>query len=122
MSWELQHSVIANANRQTVWESVSDIDNLPPRSRSSSMPVKFRINAWSIVSSTAFAIVLVAGCSTQDPSPVNPGAPTTPAQGPAPDLKGIEQDLQGIKKAVTPPVIIKPDQPPAPAAEPAKAG
>ena len=86
------------------------------------MPVKFRINAWSIVSSTAFALVLVAGCSTQEPSPVNPGAPTTPAPGPAQDLKDIEQDLKDIKKAVTPPVVIKPDQPPAPAAEPRKAG
>jgi hypothetical protein len=28
MSWELQHSIIANANRQTVWEFVSNIDNL----------------------------------------------------------------------------------------------
>jgi hypothetical protein len=86
------------------------------------MPVKFRINARSIGSSTAFTLALMAGCSTQDPSPVNPGAPTTPAQGPAPDLQGIEQDLQGLKKAVTPPVIIKPNLPPAPAAEPAKAG
>ena len=86
------------------------------------MPVKVRINAWSNVSSTAFALVLMAGCSTQDSLPVNPGAPTTPAQGPAPDLKDIKQDLENIKKDVAPPVIIKPDQPPAPAAEPAKAG
>ena len=28
MSWELKHSVIANANRQTVWDFVSNIDNL----------------------------------------------------------------------------------------------
>jgi hypothetical protein len=28
MFWELKHSVIANANRQSVWEFVSDIDNL----------------------------------------------------------------------------------------------
>src|SRR3954451_3153937 len=28
MPWELRHSVIANANRQAVWEFVSDIDNL----------------------------------------------------------------------------------------------
>ena len=28
MSWELKHSVIANANRQAVWEFVSNIDNL----------------------------------------------------------------------------------------------
>jgi hypothetical protein len=28
MFWELKHSVIAAANRQTVWEFVSDIDNL----------------------------------------------------------------------------------------------
>jgi uncharacterized protein YndB with AHSA1/START domain len=28
MSWELKHSVIANACRQTVWEFVSNIDNL----------------------------------------------------------------------------------------------
>src|SRR4051812_4786639 len=28
MSWEMKHSVIANADRQTVWEFVSDIDNL----------------------------------------------------------------------------------------------
>jgi uncharacterized protein YndB with AHSA1/START domain len=28
MSWELKHSVIANAHRQTVWEFVSNIDNL----------------------------------------------------------------------------------------------
>ena len=28
MSWELKHSVIANANRQTVWEFVSNVDNL----------------------------------------------------------------------------------------------
>jgi uncharacterized protein YndB with AHSA1/START domain len=28
MPWELKHSVIANAPRQTVWEFVSDIDNL----------------------------------------------------------------------------------------------
>jgi hypothetical protein len=28
MSWELKHSVIANANRQTVWEFISNIDNL----------------------------------------------------------------------------------------------
>ena len=28
MFWELRHSVIANANRQTVWEFVSNIDNL----------------------------------------------------------------------------------------------
>src|SRR4051794_3390097 len=28
MFWELKHSVIADANRQTVWEFVSNIDNL----------------------------------------------------------------------------------------------
>jgi hypothetical protein len=28
MKWELKHSVIANADRQTVWEFVSNIDNL----------------------------------------------------------------------------------------------
>jgi hypothetical protein len=28
MSWELKHSVVANADRQTVWEFVSNIDNL----------------------------------------------------------------------------------------------
>jgi Polyketide cyclase / dehydrase and lipid transport len=28
MFWELKHSVITNANRQTVWEFVSNIDNL----------------------------------------------------------------------------------------------
>ena len=28
MLWEFRHSVVANANRQTVWEFVSDIDNL----------------------------------------------------------------------------------------------
>jgi hypothetical protein len=28
MFWELKHSVIANANRQAVWEFVSNIDNL----------------------------------------------------------------------------------------------
>jgi hypothetical protein len=28
MFWELKHSVIANANRQSVWEFVSNIDNL----------------------------------------------------------------------------------------------
>src|SRR3954470_4191403 len=28
MSWEMKHSVIANANRQTVWKFVSSIDNL----------------------------------------------------------------------------------------------
>jgi Polyketide cyclase / dehydrase and lipid transport len=28
MPWELKHSVVANANRQTVWEFVSNIDNL----------------------------------------------------------------------------------------------
>jgi hypothetical protein len=28
MFWDLRHSVIADANRQTVWEFVSDIDNL----------------------------------------------------------------------------------------------
>jgi uncharacterized protein YndB with AHSA1/START domain len=28
MPWELKHSVIANAPRQTVWEFVSQIDNL----------------------------------------------------------------------------------------------
>jgi uncharacterized protein YndB with AHSA1/START domain len=28
MSWELKHSVIANANRQTVWEFISNVENL----------------------------------------------------------------------------------------------
>jgi hypothetical protein len=28
MSWELRHSVVANAGRQAVWEFVSNIDNL----------------------------------------------------------------------------------------------
>src|SRR3954470_21480739 len=28
MSWEMKHSVIANANRQTVWKFISNIDNL----------------------------------------------------------------------------------------------
>jgi hypothetical protein len=28
MPWEFRHSVIGNANRQTVWEFVSDIDNV----------------------------------------------------------------------------------------------
>jgi hypothetical protein len=28
MSWDLKHSVIAKANRQTVWEFVSNIENL----------------------------------------------------------------------------------------------
>jgi hypothetical protein len=27
MSWELKHSVIANANRETVWEFISHIEN-----------------------------------------------------------------------------------------------
>jgi hypothetical protein len=28
MLWEMKHSVITNANRQTVWEFVSNIDNM----------------------------------------------------------------------------------------------
>jgi hypothetical protein len=28
MSWELKHSVMANADRQTVWDFISNIDNL----------------------------------------------------------------------------------------------
>jgi hypothetical protein len=28
MSWELKHSVVANADRQVVWEFISNIDNL----------------------------------------------------------------------------------------------
>jgi hypothetical protein len=28
MIWELKHSVIANASRQTVWEFISNIDNM----------------------------------------------------------------------------------------------
>jgi hypothetical protein len=28
MVWEFRHSVIANANRQTVWEFISNIDNM----------------------------------------------------------------------------------------------
>jgi Polyketide cyclase / dehydrase and lipid transport len=28
MTWELKHSVVANADRRTVWEFVSNIDNL----------------------------------------------------------------------------------------------
>jgi hypothetical protein len=28
MSWELEHSVIADADRRTVWEFISDVDNL----------------------------------------------------------------------------------------------
>jgi uncharacterized protein YndB with AHSA1/START domain len=28
MSWEWKHSIIANTNRETVWEFVSNIDNL----------------------------------------------------------------------------------------------
>jgi hypothetical protein len=28
MSWEWKHSVIANTNRETVWEFVSNIDNM----------------------------------------------------------------------------------------------
>ena len=64
--------------------------------------------------------LVLDGCSTQEPPAVNPGAPTTPVPIPAPapaptqDLKGIEQDLKNIKKDVTPPVIIKPNQPASP--------
>jgi hypothetical protein len=86
------------------------------------MPSRFRINARSIVASTAFALALVAGCSPQEPSPVDPGAPAPAAPGPAPDLKGVERDLQDLEKAVTPPVIIKPNLPTAPATAPGKAG
>jgi hypothetical protein len=86
------------------------------------MPLKFRINAWSIVASTGFALALLAGCNTQEPSPVNPGAPATPARGSAPDLKGVEHDLQDIEKSAKPPVIIKPNLPSSPATEPGKAG
>src|SRR5262249_50925495 len=28
MFWEFRHSVVANANRQTVWEFISNIDNM----------------------------------------------------------------------------------------------
>ena len=86
------------------------------------MPVEYRINARSVVSSMVIALVVVTGCSTEGPSPANPGPPATPARGPAPGAKGINQDLEKIKDAVTPPLIIKPDQPTAPAPEPGKPG
>jgi hypothetical protein len=75
----------------------------------------------------------MSGCGTQEPAPVTPGAAAQPAPvtsgptaqpvpSPAQELKDIKEELKDIKKDVTPPVIIKPDAPTAPAAAPPKAG
>jgi hypothetical protein len=98
------------------------------------MSANFRGSVRSLVSRTAIVSVFVSGCGTQEPSPATPGpaappsAPANtgtsarPAPSPAQDLKDIKRDLQDVKKAVTPPVIIKPDAPTASAAAPGKAG
>jgi hypothetical protein len=95
------------------------------------MPMNFRLRVFSIVSVSAFLLVLASGCSSEEPSPATPAASSTPAPGPAPakpapspaeDLREIKQELQQFKKDVTPPVIIKPDVQPAPGSEPRKTG
>jgi hypothetical protein len=69
-----------------------------------------RIRTSSILSSMAFLLFLVAGCNTEQEKPieVKPIAPATPAP------------IEDLKKDLTTPTIIKPNQPPAPAAEPKK--
>jgi hypothetical protein len=95
------------------------------------MPVNIRTVAHCIIPRTAFALVLMSGCGTQEPpasspgptaqpAPVTPGPTAQPVPSPAQDLKDIKEELKDIKKDVTPPVIIKPDLPTAPAAEPRK--
>jgi hypothetical protein len=93
------------------------------------MPATFRTSIWPLVSHTCFAMVLVSGCGTQEPSsvnptpsapPANPGTTARPAPSPAQDIKDIKQELQDVKKAVTPAPVIKPDAPTTPA--PAKKG
>jgi hypothetical protein len=89
------------------------------------MPLGFRVKSGSHSrAALALALVLVAGCGTQDASPANPIAPTTPGKGapPAPQPNGVTKDLQDIKKDVAPPVIIKPGQPSLPVTQPVKAG
>jgi hypothetical protein len=97
------------------------------------MPSSFRMSVRSFASRTAFVLVLASGCGTQEPSPANPSPaapPTTanpsssarPAPSPSQDINDIKRDLQDVKKAVTPPVIIKPDAPTAPAPAPGKTG
>ena len=103
---------------------------LSPCSGSHFMPVNFRITSWPIIRarhsrSSSWRVAAPrnpAGHSLPAPSRRSP-RPCRPAgPGPLPDLKDIKKELEDIKKDVTPPVIIKPDVSPAPAAEPRKTG
>jgi hypothetical protein len=86
------------------------------------MPRSSSIDARSSVFSTTLSLILISGCGAQDSPPANTGTPAPPAKGAAPVLKDINRDLENIKKDITPPVIIKPDQQPAPKASPGKSG
>lgn len=77
-----------------------------------------RVRARSFAACAAFAAALTAGCGGSEPAPAGP---RTPIELPAPDLKGAARDAQKIEKAVTPPVIVQPNVPAAPAPAPAPA-
>ena len=82
------------------------------------MTLKHRVRELLVLSGMALSLVFAAGCNTSESLPgggpgaspivVSPGTPSKP--GP----------IEDIKKDITTPTIIKPDQAPAPAAAPPK--
>jgi hypothetical protein len=78
----------------------------------------FHTNDLSKLTGAAILLVLMAGCNSEEQAPpANTGAPPVTVKPIAPASPG---PLEEIKKDITTPTIIEPNQPAAPPAAPAK--
>jgi hypothetical protein len=79
---------------------------------------RLRSNVWPKLTGTAILLLFMAGCSSGEPAPpAGSGASPVTVKPIPPASPG---PLEEIKKDITTPTIIKPTQPAAPPAPPAK--